>query len=256
MQQTHLLQRFKQSIERMLSKPTTLLNPLEAYQLWAENYDDADGNALLFAEGRAVQRYLGASLLQNKDVLDAGCGTGRNLQMLQEYHPRMIAATDLSPNMLDKARTKIDGSTPTSLHVARVEQLPFSDASFDFVLCTLVLGHVEKLISAISQLSRVLRHGGTMMITDFHPFGQLLGWHRTFRGGKDHQQRFYAVKYYAHLYSEYFDSFKQTGLELIRMEEPTIDESLIRFYEKAGRTDIYQRYKGYPMLLIFEVRKK
>lgn len=251
MQLRVLLRSIRQSLRRIFSPKTPLLDPFEAYQLWAASYDDADGNALLFAESRAVRRYLEPSLLKGKDVLDAGCGTGRYLPVLQEFQPRMIAATDLSPNMIEKAKGKIDGSVPVSLHVGGVEQLPFEDESFDFILCTLVLGHVQHLISAIRQLARVLRPKGTLIISCFHPFGQLIGWQRTFR-----TTQLFAVKYYTHLYSEYFDSFSRTGLELLRMEEPTIDESLLRFYEKAGRTDVYERYKGYPLLLIFEVRKK
>ncbi len=245
------LRRLSQSARKVFSKPPPLLDPLEAYQLWAPCYDVTDGNALLFAESRSLRRYLEPALLQDKDILDAGCGTGRYLALLQEFQPRTVTGTDFSSNMIERARDKIGGPVPISLTVAAIDRLPLRDNSFDFVLCTLVLGHVKNLLSAMQQLSRVMRSGATMIISCFHPFGQLLGWQRTFETSTT-----YAVKYYAHPHSEYFDCFQRTGLELLRMEEPAIDESLLHFYESAGRRDIYERYKGYPMLLICQVRKK
>ena len=251
MQPAYFVRSIRQFLSKIFSRQIFLLEPHEAYQLWAATYDDAEDNALLFAESRALRRYLEPSLIEGKDVLDAGCGTGRYLPLLQDFHPRTIAAADPSSNMIEKAKTKITGLVPISLHVGTVEQLPFRDESFDFILCTLVLGHVEHLMPAMTELSRVLRRNGTIIISCFHPFGRLLGWQRTFQATKT-----FAVKYYTHLYSEYFEGFSRTGLALLRMEEPVIDESLFRFYEKAGRTDMYERYKGYPILLIFEVRKK
>jgi malonyl-CoA O-methyltransferase len=253
MSSTGLLKRVLKSFRRNLSRPARTLDPLQAYELWAERYDDENNNALLFAEEKAVRPSLKADLIHNKDVLDAGCGAGRYLRFLQQFQPRSLTGTDFSPNMIAQAKTKFASSDSLSLQVAHLERLPFEDVSFDVVLCTLVLGHVQHLISAMSELARVLRSGGTLIISDFHPFGYLLGWQRTFQDKKD---EWLAVKYYTHLHSEYFDCFQHTGLELVRMEEPKIDESLRLFYEDANRMDIYDRDKGYPLLLILEARKR
>lgn len=242
--------RLRQTLSVRLKPGAPTIEPFEGYQLWAAGYDDTDGNALLFTEERYVRAWFDAEKLQNKDLLDAGCGTGRYLRALQDFHPRSIAIMDFSPNMLEKAINKIDGSVPVYSHIARVEDPPFKDASFDFILSTLVLDHTENMKAAVHHLSLLLRPGGTMIISCFHPFGHLLGWQRTFRG----KDGVVAVKYHRHLHAEYLDAFLANGLRLTRIEEPIIDESVKHFYDKAGRADIYCRFKGYPMLLIMEVQ--
>jgi len=244
--------RLRHSVGTILRAPAPTLDPFEAYQLWAARYDDTGDNALLYAEERHLRPWFEPEKLLSKDLLDAGCGTGRYLRGLQEFHPRSITLMDFSPNMIGHARSKINGSVPVSLHIARVERLPFKNGSFDFILCTLVLGHVRNLSAAIEQLSRVLRRGGTIVISCFHPFGHLLGWKRTFHA----DDGVMAVDFHRHLHSDYLGAFLKNGLELTRVEEPIIDESVRHFYERAGRSDIYARYVGYPMLLLFEVRKK
>jgi malonyl-CoA O-methyltransferase len=236
-------------LKRFFSRSPRELDPLEAYELWAETYDDRDGNALLFAEERVLASLLDRSLIEGRDVLDAGCGTGRHLKRLQECHPRSVSATDLSPKMLERAREKISHAT---FHVGPIEHLPFQDASFDVILCTLVLGHVPHLPTAIAEMSRVLRPGGSIVISDFHPFGKLLGWQRTFTAG----QKRLAVKYSMHLHGDFFDAFHAAGLEVAAMVEPKIDASLEQFYVAANRLDIYHRYFNYPILILFRVVKR
>ena len=240
----------------MRSDEVPVLEPIEAYQLWAQSYDNTDGNALLFAESSAVGPLLAARDFQGKAVLDAGCGTGRNLELLVQAQPRMLVATDFASKMIEKVRANLNGSAGVHLQVARLEFLPYKDGQFDFVLCTLVLGHVLKLAAAVAELSRVLRPRGSMVISCFHPFGQLLSWQRTFNAElPSGHSKWFAAKYYYHPHAEYFDAFQTSHLEIVRMIEPAIDETLRPFYEQAGRMDIYNRYSGYPLLLIFEVQK-
>jgi hypothetical protein len=40
------------------------------------------------------------------------------------------------------------------------------------------------------------------------------------------------------------------------MCEPILDETLRSFYEKAKRLDLYEKYEGYPLLLVLELRKR
>lgn len=75
-----------------------ILDPYEAYQLWAPNYDTTVGSAVLFAEAGAVHPIVQAHDLAGSTVLDAGCGTGRNLPLLRHSDPRLVVGTDFSPN--------------------------------------------------------------------------------------------------------------------------------------------------------------
>ena len=244
---------FKELIPGSVSE----LEPFQAYELWADTYEKTEENALLFMEESAVRPLLEAVPLEGKTVLDAGCGVGRYLEVLQQNQSPMIVGIDFIWNMIDKARKKINLDSSVYLHVGQLECLPFRDEKFDFVLCTLVLGHILELESAVTELVRVLRKNGTMIISSFHPYGQLLRWVRSFQvtqsSKRDH---WFAVKYYRHLHSDYFRAFQSSQLEVVQMLEPVIDETIKPFYEHAGRLDLYKRYKGYPLLLIFQVRKR
>lgn len=233
------------------------LEPFDAYELWADTYEKTDGNALLFADESAVRPLLESLPLQGKAILDAGCGAGRYLEILQRFQPRLFVGMDFVPNMIEKARKRIDLAPSVELQVSRLEQLPFKDEKFDFVVCTLVLGHILRLESAVAELARVLRRNGTMVISCFHPYGQLLGWVRSFRIDSPRKRsQWCAAKYYRHLHSDYFRAFQLSQLEVVQMLEAVIDDALKPYYERAGRMDLYERYEGYPLLLIFEVRKQ
>jgi malonyl-CoA O-methyltransferase len=248
------MQRLRHSLRKLFGRSP--LDPHSAYQLWASTYDDAKDNALLFAEEQAMMPLLRGISLTGKQVLDAGCGTGRYLRELQEAHPNTIAAVDFSDKMLERAKQKVSGAVPVSFHHTTLEHLPFPDSSFDVILCTLVLGHVRDLGGAIGELARVLRPGGEILLSDFHPFGQLLGWERTFRTSSTDGGKIYSVQYYGHLHSTYFTAFQKHHLDIVSMREPILDESLLPYYRKARREDIFEQYKGYPILLIIHVRKK
>jgi malonyl-CoA O-methyltransferase len=233
------------------------LEPFEAYQLWADTYDDVDGNALLAAESAVITPLIAQSNLNGKDVLDAGCGTGRYLDALRKAMPDSLTAIDLSPNMIGKMREKLNGTSEVRLHVADLERLPFRDEEFDFILCTLAIDHIKDLHGAVAEFSRVLQRGGRILISSFHPFGALLGWRRTFKSehGNGHGGSF-AVKYYPHTHSDYFRAFQRSGLNITGMHEPKVTEQLRPMYERAARLDLYKRSLGFPLVLIFELTKQ
>src|SRR5215471_2602523 len=91
-------------IRRLFQSRPKVLDPLDAYELWAATYDDREGNALLHAEQRTVYPLLQEMHLSNKCVLDAGCGTGRYLELLREFKPRLLAGIDFAPSMLKVAK--------------------------------------------------------------------------------------------------------------------------------------------------------
>lgn len=237
-----------------LGRKTILLDPYEGYQLWAETYDDRQGNALLYAEHRSIYPLLEKIQVSGTSVLDAGCGTGRYIEMLRRFKPRMIAGIDFAPKMIELAKAKFHEPL-ISLQVASIDSLPFGDHAFDFVLSTLALDHLRNLRDGVRELSRVLRSQGAMIISVFHPRGKRLGWQRTFKTGNG-QKQLYAVKYYGHPHSEYLSEFQASSLNVEEIVEPVIDESLKPFYERAGRPDLYEQFKGFPLLLIFRLTKQ
>jgi SAM-dependent methyltransferase len=96
---------------------------------------------------------------QGLRILDAGCGTGRNLiEFASLGDPRGI---DSSPEAIDFCRRRgVGGATE-----GRLESLPFADGSFDLIFATDVLEHLEDDRRVMGELWRVAAPGARLLAT-------------------------------------------------------------------------------------------
>ena len=94
-------------------------------------------------------------------VLELGIGTGLNLP---HYRPDAeLTAIDLSPDMLDRARTRAASlGMSVALQEADMTRLPFPDGHFDAVVSTLTLCTVPDPVAAVREAARVCRAGGEL----------------------------------------------------------------------------------------------
>src|SRR5215216_5535106 len=98
-------------------------------------------------------------------VLEVAVGTGRNFPFYPEG-VRLIGI-DLSPAMLEIARKRAEElGVDADLREANAQQLPFPDASFDTVVCTLSLCNIPDDRRALAEMKRVLRPGGRLLLLD------------------------------------------------------------------------------------------
>ena len=99
--------------------------------------------------------------LTDKSVLDVGCGKGRFARVLQEEQPgAAIWGLDISGEMLK--------FVPAGVHrlAGSMTALPVADSTFDAVYATESLEHAVEIERAISEMCRVLKPGGKLVIID------------------------------------------------------------------------------------------
>jgi SAM-dependent methyltransferase len=130
-------------------------------------------------------KYEQLGLRSGDKVLDLGCGFGR--------HAFEAARRGASVVALDAGRDEVNGVA--AMFIAMVEagelaegsvhanvvqgdalHLPFPDGAFDRVICSEVLEHIPDDLSAMRELARVLRPGGTMAITVPRFGPELVNW--------------------------------------------------------------------------------
>lgn len=91
-----------------------------------------------------------------------------------------VVAVDASDAMLDRARAR---GIVAEFHRGDVQAIPVPDGTFDVAVCALALTHVPDLAPAISELGRVVRPGGRVIISDMHPVATATGAHAFFFAG-------------------------------------------------------------------------
>lgn len=106
--------------------------------------------------------------LQGKRVLDAGCGPGFFTEILLERGAEVVAC-DVTPDFLAITRERVGDAA--TLHLADIAQpLTFADDNtFDLVLSSLVLDYIEDLAPVFAEFYRVLKAGGTLIVSQGHP---------------------------------------------------------------------------------------
>ncbi|MGO9470599.1 MAG: class I SAM-dependent methyltransferase [Isosphaeraceae bacterium] len=118
---------------------------------------------------RIMDRILGLMNPSPKSLfLDAGCGIGDHSARIGRRGLRCIGV-DISETILDEARRKISGEgldEMVSFQPEKLEQLSFADNTFDFVHCRGVLMHIPDWERALTELCRVLKPGGKLVVIE------------------------------------------------------------------------------------------
>jgi SAM-dependent methyltransferase len=91
-------------------------------------------------------------------ILDVGCGTGANLQMLSQFG--VSEGVDVSPAALDFCRAR----GLARVRQGAAESLPYEDASFDLVTGLDVVEHLDDDVTGLKEIRRVLRPGGYALL--------------------------------------------------------------------------------------------
>lgn len=226
-----------------MSDDERVVSTREGYDRWAEVYDD-EANPLVIIEGPEVARALGE--VRDLDILDVGCGTGRHAVELAKAGAR-VTGIDFSSGMLEKAKAKPGGEAVRFIHQDAAGPLPFEKGSFDRVISCLVVDHVEDLAAFFSELRRVCRDDGFIVISVMHPAMMLKGVQARFTDPKSGQE--VRPQSVANRISDYVMGAISAGLRITELSEHDAGDELVARAPRA------QKYLGWPMLFLMKLVK-
>ncbi|QOR35007.1 class I SAM-dependent methyltransferase [Clostridium sp. 'deep sea'] len=214
--------------------------------------------------------------IQNKKILDLGCGSGRFSFLLESLNPRKITAIDLSQQMLNKAK-EIANTKQSKVEflTADIENLSIlEDNSYDLVFSSTTLHYLPQLNKIMSEIQRVLVLNGVCILSVIHPIYTShypLAQNNEFPKDDDWQVRYlnkelrayvqpwiefndniknYLSISYHHTFADYVNNAINVNLNIISVSEPEPP--------KQWSIDTPTRYTGFintPTYLIIKLQK-
>jgi len=219
------------------------------YERWSARYDEP-GNPLIATEQPVVWRLLEG--IAPGRALDLACGTGRHAQRLVELG-HQVEGVDLTPEMLQHAARNVPRA---SFREGDLRAIPAASGAYDLVVCGLALAHVPELAAPVAEMARVLREGGTAIVSVLHPFLAHLGWHAPFEDAEG-RRRF--VREHPHGHADYFEAFRRAGLQVRDCIEPRLRPAELREKRRAFRhapEATLAAYGDLPGVLVWSVEKR
>ena len=246
------LRDFADAMERNAAKVEFELSDDEiaqGYAAWSVTYDQPT-NPLIGLEQPIVRSLIDA--IPAGRALDAACGTGRHTEYLCARGFDTVGV-DLTPEMLALAREK----APSARFVAGdLLSLDFSDETFDLAICALALEHCSDLLACTKELARVVRSGGAIIVSEFHPMSAALGGGAFYR---DAEGKWRKVRSSEHQISDYINAFVQSGLRIDTCVEAPWGEKELAMMGVAGSLlkpeTLHAAMAGIPCALVWRLTR-
>ena len=223
----------------MGSKRIERVGPRRGYDLWSSAYDSTP-NPVVSMDSRYTVQLLAPR--KGELILDAGCGTGRNVAKL--IHARSLpVGIDFSEGMLAVAHDKYPD---TALLLCDLERgLPFAANTFDAVLCALIGEHLSALGEVLREFYRVLKPRGRLVFSVYHPAMSAAGIEANFeREGTE-----YRLGAFHYTVDEHLSLLSNSCFTNAIAKEFDGDEELIALVPSA------KKYLGFPVLLVLTANK-
>lgn len=207
------------------------MNIESAYNSWAEQYD-SNPNATRDLDQKATIETL--SKYAFKNVLELGCGTGKNTIWLLQRSEQIIGL-DFSEEMLQIAKEKISNSNVTFKKMDLTKNWEVTPQFADLITSSLTLEHIEDLNHVFDQAHQKLQDDGIFFISELHPFKQYLGSKAKFQSNGETVY----LETYIHHISNYMENAQNNGFVLVELKE---------WFDKESTGEI-------PRLITFVFRK-
>lgn len=183
----------------------------KAYDHWSEQYD-TNKNRTRDLDKIATQTVL--AHLDFDNVLELGCGTGKNTQWLIEK-TKKILSIDFSENMLNIAREKIKSQKVEFRKADITKQWSWAQQEFELITCNLILEHISELEPVFEKASSQLNSGGHFFVSELHPFKQYKGTKARFESKNGRIE----LETYTHHISDFTTAAKKAGFIIDRIDE-------------------------------------
>lgn len=202
---------------------------------------------------------------QGKTVLDLGCGYGWHCKYAAENGAALVLGTDISQKMIHTAKT-INHAAQIEYRRAAMEDLDFSEQSFDVILSSLAFHYIESFEPLAANIAKWIKSGGNFVFSVEHPVFTSYGsqdWYYDENGNILHfpvDNYYYegqreavflgepVIKYHRTL-TTYLNTLLQNGFELQHIIEPQPPKEMMHL---DGMKDEMRR----PMMLLVSAVKK
>ena len=168
-------------------------------------------------------------------ILDLACGTGRIGEWLRGCSSAAIDGVDLTPEMLDAARSK---GIYRALRLADVSCTGLEDRAYDLCIQSLADEHLAELPPLYREVARITKLDGAFVIVGFHPQFLMAGMPTHFDRAPGEAV---TIRSYVHLLSDHVKAARAAGWHLLEMDEALIDNDWLE------RKPKWQRYYGLPI---------
>ncbi len=101
-------------------------------------------------------------------ILDMPCGRGFYLNMFRHVSDCQLHGAELDQEVILKAKRNVGHLEGVTLTNANIYQLPYPDNTFDAVICSEILEHIEDDVAGLNEVYRVLKPNGIVAITVPH----------------------------------------------------------------------------------------
>lgn len=223
------------------SRDYRMVDVRTGYAEWVDTYE------------QTVQDVMDLSLLDRLEVpswsttrraVDLGCGTGRTGEWLRQRGAGAIDGVDLTPEMLDRARTR---GTHDRIVEADVRDTGLPAETYDLAVASLLDEHMSSLEPLYREAARITETDGVFVLVAFHPhFIMLTGMPTHFTNADGESV---AITTNLHLISHHVTAAGRTGWQLAEMSEGIVDDQWVAAKPK------WENLRHHPVSVVFTWRK-
>lgn len=195
------------------------------YDAFARAYSSANETNLLNAWYERPAMVDLAGEVEGCRVLDAGCGSGPLAAALHAKGAN-VSGFDLSPAMVTLARERM-GEDADQRVADLGERLPYDDATFDIVVCSLALHYLKDWAAPLTEMRRLLRPGGRLVVSVPHPLAYMFNYpKRDYFALTQYSEEFEfgsqkaALTYWHRPLHAMTDAFTESGFRIAVVSEP------------------------------------